>query len=263
MASSRSTSRLRDLILKSGLVDELQLRSAQARIEQWGGRLPAVLVDLGFVDEEALTQTIGKALKMPVNHLGTLVKDPAALARIDVTFCEEHAIFPVLLKDRVLTLAMADPTELGIIDAIAARVNARVQPLLTSESEIAAAISKHYKGIAVEPRSYSMRKLVTSEVPASEGGNLPESVFQLDLRAPPKPGAARSAESAPSGFLSRPPSANTLLDEMMGDEPEAHAIRGFTEEELVRLDAARLNQEKAATIMRTLTELLTEKGYLP
>ncbi len=262
MASARSASRLRDLILKAGLVDELQLRSAQARLERWGGRLPAVLVDLGFVDEEDITEIIGKALKMPVSHLGTLVKDPAALARVDVTYCEEHAVFPVLLKDRVLTLAMADPTELGIIDDVAARANARVLPLLTSESEITAAISKHYKGIVVPQRSYSMRRLVTADVPDSAGGNLPESVFQLDLGSPPKPGTALSAEPAPSGFLGRRPSANTLLDEMMGGAEPAEA-RGFTEEELVRLDAARLNQEKAATIMRTVTELLTEKGYLP
>jgi hypothetical protein len=31
----------------------------------------------------------------------------------------------------------------------------------------------------------------------------------------------------------------------------------------VRLDACRLNQQKASTIIRALNELLAEKGYLP
>lgn len=258
MANARSLSRLKDILLKAHLVDELQLRSAMARMDQWGGRLPAVLVELGFVDEEQLVETIGKSLKMPVTHLGTVVKDPAALARVDVKLCEENAVFPVLLKDRSLTLAMADPTELGVIDLVAARANARVIPALAAESEIAAAIARHYKGLHVEPKSYSMRKRVTHELPASDGGNLPESVFQLDTRPPPKPGQ----QATPESFLTRPPSANTMLDEILGDDP-TEAGNGFTEEELVRLDACRLNQEKAATIIRALTELLTEKGYMP
>lgn len=257
MANARSLSRLKDILLKAHLVDELQLRSAMARMDQWGGRLPAVLVELGFVDEEQLVETLGKSLKMPVTHLGTVVKDPAALSRLDVRFCEENAVFPVILKDRVLTLAMADPTELGIIDAVSAKANARVTPVLAAESEIAAAIARHYKGLHVEPKSYSMRKRVTHELPASEGGNLPESVFQLDTREPPRP----NAPNTPTGFLGKAPSANTMLDEILGDDPTEAENEGFTEEELVRLDACRLNQEKASTIIRALTELLAEKGY--
>lgn len=244
-------------MLKAGLVDELQMRSALARMEQWGGRLPAVLVEMGFVDEEQLVEAIGRSLKMPVTHLGTVVKDPAALARVDVATCEQHAVFPVLLKDRTLHLAMCDPTELGVLDAISAKAGVRVVPQLASETEISTAIARHYKGQHVEPKSYSMRKRVTHELPAADGGNLPESVFQLDLKEPPKPGA----RAAVGGVGSRPPSANTLLDEILGDDASA-TQEGFTEAELVRLDACRLNQEKASTIIRALNELLTEKGYL-
>lgn len=257
MASSRSVSRLRDVVLKAGLVDELQMRSAMARMEQWGGRLPAVLVEMGFVDEEQLVEAIAKTLKMSVTHLGASVKDPAALARVDVAFCEANMVFPVLYKDRSLTLAMTDPTELGVIDAVSAKANARVTPLLASETEISTAIARHYKGLHVEPKSYSMRKRVTHEVPAADGGNLPEAVFALDLKEPPKPG--QRAQPAPTGVMGRAPSANTLLDEIMGDD-HAPAQEGFTEAELVRLDACRLNQEKASTIIRAIKELLTEKG---
>lgn len=257
MASSRSVSRLRDIVLKAQLVDELQLRSAMARMDQWGGRLPAVLVEMGFVDEEQLTEAIGKVLKMPVTHLGALMKDPAALARIDVGFCEQHMVFPVQFKDRSLSLAITDPTELGVIDAASAKAGARVVPLLASETEISTAIARHYKGQHVEPKSYSMRKAVTHEVPAADGGNLPEAVFSLDLREPPKPGSARAPAS--TGVMGRAPSANTLLDEILDEGTPGH--EGFTEAELVRLDACRLNQEKASTIIRALGELLAEKGY--
>lgn len=262
MATARSVSRLRDIFLKAQLVDELQLRSAMARMEQWGGRLPAILVELGFVDEEEMVATIGKSLKMQVTHLGALPKDPAALAKVDVAFCEEHAVFPVAYKDRALVLAMADPTELGVIDAVAAKAGARVIPVLSGETEIMTSIARHYKGKIVEPKSYSMRKRVTHDVPAADGGNLPDAVFALDLREPPRPGgrAAAPPTGGPTGVMGRPPSANTLLDEILGADDAAAATDGFTEAELVRLDACRINQEKASTIIRALQQLLAEKG---
>lgn len=259
MASSRAVSRLRDIAMKAGLVDELQMRSAMARMEQWGGRLPAILVELGFVDEEQLIEAIAKALKMPVTHLGSVTKDPAALAKVDLAYCEANMVFPVLYKDRVLTLAMTDPSELGVIDTVAAKANARVTPVLASETEISTAIARHYKGLHVDPKSYSMRKRVTHDVPAGDGGNLPEAVFVLDLKEPPRPG--QRAPPAPTGVMARAPSANTLLDEIMGDA-RAPAAEGLTPEELVRLDACRLNQEKASTIIRALKELLAEKGIV-
>lgn len=253
MANARSTSKVRDIVLKAKLVDELQMRSAMARLDQWGGRLPAVIVDLGFVDEEQLVAVLGKALRMQVTHLGTLAKDPTALAKVDVGTCDDNAVFPVQFRDRTLTLAMADPTDLAVIDLVSAKAGVRVAPVLAAESEITAAIARHYRNQRVEPRSYSMRKRVTHEVPTTDGGNLPDGVFQLDLRPPPAP-----AEQ-PVGR--RAPSANTLLDEFLEDEPKS-AGATFTPADLTRIEACRLNQEKAATILRAVRELLTEKGIL-
>ncbi len=254
MANTRTTSKVRDIVLKAKLVDELQMRSALSRLDQWGGRLPAVLVDMGFVDEERLVEVIGKALRMPVTHLGTTPKDQAAIGKVDVATCEENAVFPVQFKDRTLTLAMADPTDLAVLDLVSAKAGVRVNPVLASESEISAAIARHYRGQHVEPKSYSMRKRVTHEVPAADGGNLPDAVFQLDLRSPPKPAAP------PSDVGSRPPSANTLLDEFL-DEPKSSGA-AFSPADLARIEACRLNQEKAATILRAVQELLAEKGLL-
>jgi hypothetical protein len=256
MATTRSVSRLRDIVLKAGLVDELQMRSALAHLDKWGGRLPAVLVELGFVDEDELVQAIATSLKMSVTHLGAIVKDPAALARVDVTFCETNMVFPVLYKGRSLTLAMTDPTELGIIDAVSAKANARVTPLLASEAEISAAIARHYKGLHAEPKSSAMRKRVTHEVPERSASHLFEGVFSPDSKEP-----LNHAKPVPTGVMAHAPGANTLLDEMMEDE-QIPTGDEFTEAELVRLDACRLNQEKASTIMQALSELLAEKGLV-
>ena len=57
----KDTERLANILIKANLIDELQLRSAMAKIGNWGGRLPRVLSELGFAEEDAMTEAIPKA----------------------------------------------------------------------------------------------------------------------------------------------------------------------------------------------------------
>ncbi|MEW5738527.1 MAG: hypothetical protein AB1938_06345 [Myxococcota bacterium] len=250
MRSRPQVNRVAEILKKAGLVDELQLRSAMARLEQWGGRLTGVLADMGMVDGEQVAETLAKALKLPTAHLGMVPKDGGALARIDATYCTEHGIFPVSLKDRVFTLAMADPTEIDVIDHVAAKAGARVSVVVASEAEISAAIARHYYGQATRKGDNLARRAFTSEVPAMGG-------LELDASSPPPP----SSKTEGPPVLRRTPSANTMLDEMFDEAAEKATEGGFTEAELQRLESARVNQEKASAILRALEALLAEKGY--
>jgi hypothetical protein len=260
MALPPNVLKMRDLLLKAKLVDEFQMRSALSRLEQWGGRLPKVLADMGMVDEEHVADQIAKVLRLPRQSLGTVLKDSAALARLDVRFCEANAIFPVSLDQRTHTMvvAMADPLEIGVMDLISSKVNARVQPVVSPESQIQAAIARHYRGGSPGvsggshgrggPGAESQHKAGVTEQPSSGAMDL-----QLDTSAPlPLRG---QADPLPPR---RAPSANTLLDEMLGDEEKP---RGFSEEELARIGHLRLTQQKTHAIVKVLQELLTEKGY--
>jgi Type II secretion system (T2SS), protein E, N-terminal domain len=242
MALPQSVTKMRDLLLRARVVDELQMRAALARLEQWGGLLPTVLADLGMVDEEQVTQTIATALRMPTQLLGNVTRDAQALARLDASFCEQKAIFPLALNSRTNTFTMA------VVDLVASKVNARVQVVVASESQIRSAIAKHYRGhgASAAPTNPSHARRPTSELRAG-----PVEI-ELDLAPPP-------AVAGPMATMLRaPPSANTLLDEMLGEDERE---RGFSEEELARLGSLRLTQQKTQTIIRALLELLREKGY--
>lgn len=234
MTSRKDSERLAGVFLKAKLIDELQQRSGLARLANFGGRLPKTLADLGFADEDELTTAIGKAFGFPVTLLGHMLKDTHAMAKLDVKFCDEHCVFPVTLKDRVLSLAMVDPLELDVIDAVKVRAGTRVQPLLSSETGIRNAILKHYRG--QEPRIVSnrARKAVTREVSTND-----DLKFEVDMAPPPKP---------------RAPTQEAL---------RKSAGVGFTKEELAKLESARVNQSKTATILKAVEELLAEKGLMP
>lgn len=76
-----------------------------------------------------------------------------------------------------------------------------------------------------------------------------------------RPGPAVEASSL-SGFLARPPSAGTLLDELLDDPTALDAAARLSPADLARLEKARANQEKSAMILRAVVGLLRERGLL-
>ena len=259
MALRPNVARLRDMLLKSKAVDEFQMKAAMGRLEQWGGRLTGILVDMGFMDDETMVKTLSEAMHLQVAHLGMVVKDAQLLSKIDAAYCQEHGIFPIGMQNRVITVAMSDPTEVDAIDYVQSKVGARVQIVVAAESEIRAAIAKHYRGqeVPATSRNTSTNRAREAHIESTKG-----QVFELDMREPPKPGeAAASPAPAPSqAWMKKAPSANTMLDDFLdeGDAPSSE----LSPEELKRLDTARENQAKAAAILRALQSLLTEKGFL-
>lgn len=256
MALRSNVGKLKDLLIKAGVIDEFQARAAMGRLEQWGGRLTGVIVDMGFCDDETLMNALSKALNLPTIHLGMVQKDGQLLAKVDSAFCEEHGLFPVSLQGRTAVVAVSDPTELDTLDALSSKLGARVQVMVASEGEIRAAILKHYHG-KVGPPTRDKNRARDAHISATAG-----EVFELDTSAPPQPGEGSGQANTRSGWMNKPPSANTMLDEFLDDEGPEAKTDGFTAEELARIEVARENQAKAAAILRTLQALLTEKGYL-
>jgi hypothetical protein len=253
MALSRSLSKTCEILLKAKLVDDMQLRSAVARMEQWGGFLVKVIADQGMANEEQMVSAIAQAIRVPFERLHTVAKDGPAMARFDAKFCEERGVFPMSLRDRVLTLAMVDPLDMDTIEWVQAKVGVRVQAVIATPTDVLACISRHYKGQALQDEFRS--KAARPSVRMTE-----EHTFELDSSAPPAPDAEPTTHGAgiPDLQLSQRPSANSLLDELVGAGEKSS---GLTPEEVVRLETLALNQQKAGAILKALDELLREKGY--
>jgi hypothetical protein len=257
--------RIGELLVKARVIDELQLRSALAWHDQWGGRLSRVITDMGLAKEETVLSAIAQATGTQRMTLGNLTRDAGALAKVDVVMAEQKGIFPVALKDngKTLVLAMADPTDLHTVDQVAARARARVQVVIASDREIEHAILRHYRGqepVSMSTRYSGQRRALDSgedegdefKVVDMSGNTVVKRVADI---APPQ-AAPEPAAAAPGGGSS----ASDLLDEILAGGSTAPA--GFTPEELQRLETVRVNQEKSSKILRALLELLLEKNAL-
>ncbi|MCY1016761.1 general secretion pathway protein GspE [Pyxidicoccus sp. MSG2] len=274
-----SRNRIGEILVKARVIDDLQLRSALATQDQWGGRLSRIVADLGLASEETIAEAICQGMGMQRVQLGNITRDAGALARVDVSLAEQKGVFPVGLKDngKTLVLAMADPTDLATIDQVVAKSRARVVVMVASEREIEHAILRHYRG--QEPvsstRAGGFRPQKNSSEFEDQGDDDDFKVVDMSGKTvvkriadilppespaaapPPPPVAARAAEKP------APPVANSsaadILDEILaGGTPTSE----WTDEDLQRLQTVQQNQEKSSKILRALLELLLEKGQL-
>ncbi|WP_224243319.1 GspE/PulE/PilB domain-containing protein [Hyalangium gracile] len=262
--------RIGELLVKARVIDELQLRSALARHDQWGGRLSRVITDMGIAKEEVVISAIAQGTGTQRIHLGNITRDAGALAKVDVSLAEQKGVFPVALKDngKTLVLAMSDPTDLNTVDQVAARSRTRVQVVVASDREIETAILRHYRGQEPAMSSRYTGESQRQDAPTSSASAGDEDEFKVvDMSgntvvkrmadvAPSQAAAnAAAAAAAPGGGSS----AADLLDEILSG---GSAPAGLTAEEMQRLDTVRVNQEKSSKILRALLELLLEKGAL-
>ncbi len=236
----KSSNSIADIISRSGLVDEMQMKAALAKQEQWGGSLALILAETGTVSEDEVIELLGDKLRIAVMHIGNRPKDAAALAKLDVEFCEQHGVFPVQIKNRSLTLGMYNPVDIGAIDEAQVRAGMRVVPVLVSETEIRNAILKHYRHQQPAMQSSQAVKALRRSHQTSE--------FEMPMALQTN-GISETLEL---------PSDN----EDATQAAWSAGTDGFSAEDLSRIEAAQQHQEKTASILRALTELLEEKGLL-
>ncbi|MBI5026017.1 MAG: hypothetical protein HZC12_04655 [Nitrospirae bacterium] len=142
--------KLGEVLMEAGLIDALQLNSALGHQKQWGGRLGSVVISLGFVDEEEMASVLEKQLNTPCIFLEDLEIPAEALKTVSIDTAKRYTVFPVKLEGKIIIIAMTDPTDAEIIDALQFTTGLKVKPALALESDIKRAIMKHYEGIVQE-----------------------------------------------------------------------------------------------------------------
>ncbi len=276
MAAPRN--RIGDILVKARVIDELQLRSALAKLDQWGGRLTRILMEMGLANEETIISAICQGLNMQRVQLGNVTKDAGALAKVDVTLAEQKGVFPVALKDagKTLVLAMCDPTDLVTIDQVVAKSRARVVAMVAGDREIEHAILRHYRN--QDPSTPTVGGAYNPAMQKADVGEDGEDEFKIvdmsgktvmkrlsDIVDPnaqppaPAPPPPAPAPPPPAPVLPRASAAADMLDEILAG---GSAPAGFSPEEMQRLESLQANQEKSSKILRALLELLFEKGAL-
>jgi hypothetical protein len=140
--------RLGELLLRAGVIQESQLRSALAEQKKWGGKLGSLLLSMNFLDEDMLVKALSKQLGLPRVDFSTLKISQKALDTLDPNYADHHQVLPISLDadNSLLVVAMAEPDNLILTDEIAFRAGCRVSVVIAGETALANAIRSHYFG---------------------------------------------------------------------------------------------------------------------
>jgi type IV pilus assembly protein PilB len=144
-APAATTERLGDLLIREGLITKEQLEKALQEQRQNGTRVGYNLVKLGFIKETELTKALARQYKMPAVDLAKFEVDPKIAKLIPSDLAVKHFVLPLKRDGRTLTVAMADPTNLGVIEDLKFITRYDIFPVIAGEFTLRQAIEKHYE----------------------------------------------------------------------------------------------------------------------
>ena len=125
--------RIGDLLVREGLITREQLDKALQEQKQNGTRVGYNLVKLGFVQETELTKMLARQYKMPAVDLSQFEVDPQIAKLIPADLAMKHLVLPLKRDGRTLTVAMADPTNLGVLDDLKFITRYDIFPVIAGE----------------------------------------------------------------------------------------------------------------------------------
>lgn len=138
--------RLGELLVKRNFITPEQLRKAIEEQKLKGGRLESNLVRLGYIKEDELLSFLSSQYRVPSIKLSKIEINPSIIKLIPSSIAKKYFIIPVNRIGSKLTLAMADPSNILVIDEIKFMTGFNVEPVVASETEIVDAIKKYYGG---------------------------------------------------------------------------------------------------------------------
>jgi type IV pilus assembly protein PilB len=136
--------RFGEFLIKSGRISQEQLQEALAIQQDQGGRLGAVLVKLGHIQEPELVELLSRHFGVPSVDLDGVEVDETILKIIPADIARRYTILPVSKAGATVTLAMIDPTNMFAMDDVKFMTGYRVEPVVASEGQIKSAIDLHY-----------------------------------------------------------------------------------------------------------------------
>src|SRR5512140_3177355 len=136
--------RLGDLLVKEKVITTEQLDQALKVQKDSGTRLGSILVKLGFLSDEDVTNFLSRQYGVPAINLTFFEIDSTVVKLIPYETAKRYQILPLSRVGSSLTIAMVDPTNVFAMDDIKFMTGFNIEPVVASESSIMAGIEKAY-----------------------------------------------------------------------------------------------------------------------
>lgn len=136
--------RLGDLLIDAGVIDEEQLSKALAAQKETHQRLGETLISTGVITRRQLIEALQVQLGIDYIDLSEIEIDPEMTKLVPRNLAKKNSIVPVRTRGDELYLAMSDPLNFIATEEARAASRKRIVPMIATQSGIDHAISVLY-----------------------------------------------------------------------------------------------------------------------
>jgi len=153
---------LRDSLLKSGLLNDEQVRGAIEEGRKNGGTLIKSILRQKLVGEDDLLTFLEKEMDIPRVDLSSYLIDKDVVNYIPYAIAKKYLVMPLFKIGDVLTIATNDPFDILALDEIRKKSKCDIEPMVANSADIEQSINQYY-GVGG-----SVDDLIKGLVPAEE-----------------------------------------------------------------------------------------------
>ena len=107
-----------------------------------GGALGDILVELGMISRDDLQLALGAQLGMELVNLREIAIDPEVVARLPLSISKVLEVIPIKFEKNTLTVAMANPYKMSVLDDLRFILNCEVQGAISNGEDVRWALEK-------------------------------------------------------------------------------------------------------------------------
>ncbi|MGI8618177.1 MAG: GspE/PulE family protein [Gemmatimonadaceae bacterium] len=145
--------RIGDLLVSEGLITQDQLTRAIQEQQQHGTRIGYNLIKLGFVKETDLTRLLAKRYRMPAVDLKSFEVDLKIAKLIPAELAIKHQLLALKRDGRTLTVAVTDPSQLGVLDDLKFITGYEIFPVVGGEFTLRGILEKNFESTDAQMES--------------------------------------------------------------------------------------------------------------
>ena len=143
------SSEFADMLVKAGKISEEQLAQALELQKESNQKLGDILIKTGALSsEEELSEFIGRQLNIGALRLSDIELNPDVVKMIPPDIARKFNVMAVGKLGKTLIVAISDPNNIYVLDAIKFITGCAVQPVISPEKAIQKAIDSYYRDAA-------------------------------------------------------------------------------------------------------------------
>ena len=136
---------LSSMLVKAGKITQDQAEKALTMVKEKQGNFESSLVKIGAVEsEDDIARFIGKHLKIGALRLSDIELNPEVVRLIPLDIARKFKVIAVSKVNKTLLVAISDPNNIYVLDAIKFITGCTVQPVISPEKAIEKAIESQY-----------------------------------------------------------------------------------------------------------------------